>query len=112
MTRDEYIKAVNVIMVHDAVIKRVRDVSRDLSREVGDDFGGLAITPETGMRTAFINLIEKACGDVFSNTTYLFDEASHLVNGGSITTVNGTVYPITHAEDCWMAIEAFKKEQP
>ena len=108
MTREEYIKAVNSILHHDAVIARVRDVSRDLAREVGDDFGGLALVPQTGMRETFIKVIEGACGDESSNTTYLFEEAVNMPDGGRIHMPGGKIYPITNAEDCWDAIQAFK----
>jgi hypothetical protein len=109
MTREEYIAAIAAILKHDAMIKRVHDVSSDLAREVGDDFGGIALTPETGLRGAFVKLVEKACGDDDGNTSYLFDECLNMKDGGSVTLENGVKYPITNAYDCWEAIQACKR---
>ncbi len=108
MTRDEYIAAVETVLKHDAMIKRVHDVSCDLAREVGDDFGGIALTPETGLRGAFIKIVEKSCGDEDGNTSYLIDECQHMKGGGSVTLKDGAEYPIKNANDCWIAIQACK----
>lgn len=109
MTRDEYLAAVELMLKHAAMIKRVHDVSCALAREVGDDFGGIALTPESGLRGAFIKLVEKACDDDGGNTSYLIDECRHMKDGGSVTMEDGTRYPITNADDCWTAIQACKE---
>lgn len=82
MGRAEYIAAVNSIIYHDKISTRIRDVSESLAREVGDDFGGLALIPETPMRKAFITVIEQAAMDTDKHTSYLFDEALSMKGGG------------------------------
>lgn len=108
MTRNEYIAAVQVVLKHDAMVKRVHDVNRDLAREVGDDFGGIALTPETGLRGAFIKLVEQSCGDDDGYTSYLIDECKHMKGGGSVTLEDGTEYPIKNVDDCWAVIQIIK----
>lgn len=109
MTRYEYIKAVDALIQHDTIICRVRDVSSDLAREVGDDFGGLAIIPETPLRRAYIQLIDMAVGDKSDMTSYLIDEAMNMPKGGSITLTSGKKLPITNADECWLAIVAMRE---
>ena len=108
MTRDEYIKAVNVIIQHDETLKRIHDVSHDLAREVGDDFGGIALNPETPLRRAYIETIKKSSDDTCeeSHLDYFLDEARHMPNGGLVTLKSGKNFTVKTAGDCWDLIQA------
>ena len=105
MTRTEYVEAVNAIIKHDEMVSRVHNVSRDLAREVGDDFGGVAIVPETGLRRLAIELIEAACGDASKQTSYLLDEGRTMEGGGRIHYPDGEILPVTTASECYTVIE-------
>lgn len=74
MNKLEYVAAVKVILDHDKTLSRIRQVSRDLAVEVGDDFGAIALVPETGMRRAYIGLLEKLVDDKTALTTYFIEE--------------------------------------
>jgi hypothetical protein len=110
MNREEYIAALEAIITHDKIISRIRNVSCDLAREVGDDFGGLAIIPETPLRSSYIELIETMARDETKMTSYFLDECLTMANGGSVTLENGQALPVRDASECWAAIEAIKNE--
>lgn len=107
MTRDEYVAAIDEIFLHDQRVKKVLDVSQALAREVGDDFGGLAIIPEPRLRVAFIKLVETMAGDHSGLTRYLVDECVNMKDGGSLHLVDGRIFIILNAIDCWNAIQVY-----
>lgn len=107
MTQDEYVAAIDEIFLHDQRVKKVLDTSRTLARDVGDDFGGLAIIPEPKLRVAFIKLVETMVGDESGLTRYLVDECVNMKGGGSLHLADGSIYNILNAIDCWNAIQAY-----
>ncbi len=109
MTREEYIAAVGALIKHELIHKRIRDVSEELAREVGDDFGGLALIPHTPLRAAFIEVVQRAVGDYCKLTKYLLDEALSMKRGGMVEREDGVKFPIVNAATCWTAIQAMKE---
>lgn len=105
MDKQDYLDAVQVLIDHDNMVKRCRDVSSGLAREVGDDFGGIAITPQSGLRDGYIRLIQSAAGDAEGITDYLIHEAMNMADGGSVSYQDGTEFPIRTPEDVWAALE-------
>lgn len=104
MKRDQYIKAVNVLLDHDAVVSRIRDVTRDLAREVGCDFGGVAITPETPLRQAYLDMIEAAVLDETGTTSYLVHDAPY-VDEAICTFPCGKSFNVKTPEAAWDFIQ-------
>tara|TARA_R110000764_G_scaffold238667_1_gene336196 strand:- start:34 stop:384 length:351 start_codon:yes stop_codon:yes gene_type:complete len=104
MNKQKYIDAVNVLLDHDSVVSRIRDVTIGLAREVGCDFGGIAITPETPLRQAYLDMIETAASDMTGTTSYLVHEAPNM-DQAICTFPCGKSFNVKTAEAAWDFIQ-------